>query len=109
MFREALTIGAGASAGALARFCVDVLLGVGMWPLLAVNVLGSLLMGALRPGPFWGTGVLGGFTSFSTFAVLTTDSSPALAGAYVTATVTGCVGAWLLGDGWARRRKAGAR
>ncbi|AGF73341.1 fluoride efflux transporter family protein [Corynebacterium halotolerans] len=115
MLRDALTVAAGAALGALARFAVEHVLGAGMWPLLAVNVLGSLLMGALRPGLFWGTGVLGGFTSFSTFAVLTADSSAAGAAGYVAATVIGCVGAWLLGDRWARsarsarRRKAGGR
>lgn len=70
-----------------------------MWPLLAVNILGSFLMGALRPGPFWGTGVLGGFTSFSTFALLTHSSYPAAAVGYAAVTVLGCTGAWLLGDG----------
>lgn len=80
-----------------------------MWPILAVNILGSFLMGALRPGKFWGTGVLGGFTSFSTFAVLTADNSIGTATVYVAVTVAGCVGALLLGDWLARRRKAGVQ
>lgn len=79
-------------------------------PLLLINVLGSAAMGFGRPGKFWGTGVLGGFTSFATFALLTGELAPAWAVAYVAATVAGCVGAWKLGD-WARVRrdaKAGA-
>lgn len=109
MFREAVTVAAGAALGASTRFAVDHLLGVGPVPLLAVNVLGSLLLGALRPGPFWGTGFLGGFTSFSTFAVLTADASPARAAGYAATTVLGCVGAWLLGDRWARGRSIQGR
>lgn len=54
-------------------------------------------MGWLRPTPLWGTGFLGGFTSFSAFALLMFD------GAYLYAAVTviGCVAAWLLGDRFA--------
>lgn len=105
MFREAVTVAAGTALGASARFAVEHVLGVGMAPLLVINVLGSLLLGALRPGPFWGTGFLGGFTSFSTFAALTAGSSPALAAGYAAATVLGCVGAWLLGARWGRGRR----
>lgn len=97
--KEPLLVGAGAACGALARYAAEAVLGAGMWPLLAVNILGSFLMGALRPGPFWGTGVLGGFTSFSTFALLTLGSSPTAAAGYAALTVLGCVGGWLLGDG----------
>lgn len=94
---DATVIGAGALLGALARFAVEEFLGTGPLPLLGINILGSFLMGLLRPGAFWGRGVLGGFTSFSTFAHLA-----AAAPVYVVATVLGCVGAWLLGDRWAR-------
>lgn len=94
---DATVVGAGALLGALARFTVEELLGTGPLPLLGINLLGSFLMGLLRPGIFWGRGVLGGFTSFSTFAHLA-----AAAPVYGVATVVGCVGAWLLGDRWAR-------
>ena len=78
-------ISVGGGLGSLARY------GVGrLWPVsagsfpastLAINVLGSLLLGMLvvavtevwRPHrlirPALGTGVLGGFTTFSTFAI----------------------------------------
>lgn len=102
LLREAATVGVGALLGALARFAVEEFCGVGLLPLLGVNVLGSFLMGRLRPGAFWGRGVLGGFTSFSTFAYLTAASTPLLALGYLLSTAVGCVGAWLLGDRWAR-------
>ncbi|MCS5480256.1 fluoride efflux transporter family protein [Corynebacterium sp. YIM 101645] len=94
---DAAVVGAGALLGALARFAVGEFLGTGPLPLLGINILGSFLMGLLRPGAFWGRGVLGGFTSFSAFAHLA-SAAPA----YLVATVVGCVGAWLLGDRWAR-------
>lgn len=102
MFRDVATVGAGALLGALARFAAEDFLGAGPLPLLGVNVLGSFLMGFLRPGAFWGRGVLGGFTSFSTFAYLTASATLLPASGYLLATLTGCVGAWLLGDRWAR-------
>lgn len=74
MIRYSLTVGADAMLGALARFSAEIVLGAGIWPLLVINILGSFLTGALRPGPFWGSGVLGGFTSFSTSAVLVASS-----------------------------------
>ena len=47
---------------------------------------------------FWGTGVLGGFTSFATFAFLTSEAHWTIALAYVLATIVGCVGGYLAGD-----------
>ena len=55
-----LVVGAGAALGAVARYLLSAALGGGMLPLLVINILGSALMGYFRPGPFWGTGVLGG-------------------------------------------------
>ncbi|RNE49797.1 fluoride efflux transporter family protein [Corynebacterium alimapuense] len=96
--RESLGVGVGAMLGALARYGIQITLGAGMWPLLAVNILGSFLMGATRPSPFWGTGVLGGFTSFSTFALLTASAELPVALGYAVLMLSSCVGAWLLGD-----------
>ena len=77
------------------------------WPTLGINVLGSLLLGVLmvlvleiaRPHrlfrPFLGVGVLGGFTTFSTFSVDTVRLMRAghvlSALAYVAASVALCV------------------
>jgi CrcB protein len=124
-----VAVGVGGALGALARW------GIGLaWPTphggfpvatLAVNVVGCLLMGVLvvhvaerreaHPlvRPFLGVGVLGGFTTFSTFAV---DAEALLAGGrlgvalgYLAATVLGSVGAAALGLALARTTARGAR
>jgi fluoride exporter len=79
-------------------------------PTLTVNLLGSFAIGLVyvwlsaRPGIggdgarlFWMTGVLGGFTTYSAFALETTLLGASRAGmAYVLITVAGCIGgAWL--------------
>lgn len=96
--RQFLVVGAGAALGATARYLLSAALGGGMIPLLIINILGSALMGYFRPSPFWGTGVLGGFTSFATFAFLTSEAHWSIALAYVLATIVGCVGGYLAGD-----------
>lgn len=108
-----LVVAAGGAAGAAARY----LLGLG-WPqpagsfpatTLAINVLGSGLIGILmvlvtdvwtqRPliRPLLGTGFLGGFTTFSTFAVdiqtLTGAGHAGPALLYLAATPVGAVAA----------------
>ena len=105
MLRDAALVGTGALLGALARYAAEEFLGAGALTILGVNILGCFLMGWLRPGVFWGRGVLGGFTSFSTFAHLTATAAaaaPPAAAGYLLATLVGCVGAWLLGDRWTR-------
>lgn len=78
----------GGALGSLARYGVGVL-ARGVWPgwpwgTLAVNVIGSLVIGVLfalfaeRPAPEWLrlgliTGVLGGFTTFSAFSLETLE------------------------------------
>lgn len=94
-----MRIGAGAGLGALARFGLSSLFAFsgGLIVLLVINILGSAVMGFARPGPFWGKGVLGGFTSFATFAFVTGQLGPLAAAGYVLATAVGCIGAYLLG------------
>ena len=102
---------AGGVLGALARWgageAVPHHAGSWPWATLLVNLGGCLLLGVLtatlfahRPGspwlrPFLGTGVLGGFTTFSTFAVdtvgLADAGAAATALAYVAASVLGGV------------------
>lgn len=79
---ELVLVAAGGAVGALARYLLDAVIGVrrgfplGLW---AVNLLGSgalgLVMGAISPDAaaqaFWGTGVCGALTTFSTFSVAT--------------------------------------
>lgn len=83
-----LSVAAGGAAGAWARYSVGVAIGrmAGPaaqfpWATLAVNVVGSLLMGLLAGwlarngsgGETWrlllGVGLLGGFTTFSAFSL----------------------------------------
>ncbi|ADB31705.1 CrcB protein [Kribbella flavida DSM 17836] len=83
--RILLVISAGGIAGSLARYGLAEAVPHGTggfpWATFATNMLGccaiGVLLARLRPNshpllrPFLGTGVLGGFTTFSTFAVET--------------------------------------
>lgn len=103
----ALLVGVGGAAGALARYAVDVALG-GRRATLAVNALGSLLLGAASvryaagamPALLVGTGFCGAFTTFSSFAVAvvegTTDGADGVS-AYAVGTLVVAVSAVLLG------------
>ena len=107
----------GGATGAVARYAVGTFSPVaeGAFPTstFAINVAGCLLMGVLvvvvtevrdaHPlvRPFLGVGVLGGFTTFSTFAVeghrLLTGGHLLLAGLYLAGTVVAAVLAATLG------------
>ena len=103
--QDAVTVGAGAALGAVARYLATIGLGavfsVTLVPLLMINVVGAFALGALKLGRFWSAGFLGGFTSFATFAFVTSTLSPIMALAYVLTTIAGTVGGYLLGDRWA--------
>jgi CrcB protein len=86
---------------------------------LAVNVIGALLIGVLAvrlPGSsdvrvFLGTGVLGGFTTYSAFAVGSVEvwaSSPLLATAYAALTLLLGIGAAMVGMRVGRPRRTGS-
>lgn len=88
------------------------------WMTLAVNVLGCFLIGVLvalvtdvvaahrMVRPFLGTGVLGGFTTFSGYAVdgtqLLQQGRVGAAGAYLATTLVGALPATWLGLGIVR-------
>jgi CrcB protein len=111
----------GGALGALARWGVATALphrdGAFPWATLLVNLTGCLLIGVLleavlgRPGvsplarPFLTVGVLGGYTTYSTFAVDTVVlwSRPAVAVLYVLASVLGCLAAVTAGLRLGRR------
>ncbi len=106
----ALLVALGAAVGAPLRYVLSRLDGVFPAGMLAVNVLGSGLFGvfaALSLGDAWwallGTGLCGGFTSFSSFAVQSVTRPARMAAAYVAATTVLSVGAcalgWVLGAG----------
>jgi fluoride exporter len=116
-------VAAGGAVGAVARYALGAVAPVaeGTFPTttFAINAVGCLLMGVLvvvvtevrdaHPlvRPFLGVGVLGGFTTFSTFAVegdrLLAGGHLALAGAYLAGTVVTAVLAAAVGMGLTRR------
>jgi CrcB protein len=99
----------GGAAGALARYGLSTAFPDGPrgfpWTIFAVNVVGCALLAALpasaavrrRPllPPLLGTGVLGGFTTLSTYSEqsrqLAAHGHVALAGAYVVGTLAACL------------------
>ena len=106
MISTMVQVALGGAAGAVLRSLTGGLalrlIGPGFpWGTLAVNVLGSFVMGALvvtlahlggnRFTPLLMTGLLGGFTTFSAFSLdaltLWERGEPALAGVYVLASV----------------------
>jgi fluoride exporter len=121
-------IALGGVIGAEARYGLGLAIphAAGAWPwaTLLINLSGSLLLGALmaalahgahrphrgnRPPltrPFFGVGVLGGFTTFSTYAVdlhtLLGHHHPGVALAYLTVTLVGAVLAVTVGAGLTR-------
>lgn len=106
-----LAIAAGGVVGAEARYLVSQAMphAATGFPAatLVVNVSGSLVIGALMvllleltsphrlARPFLAIGVLGGYTTFSTFAIdaerLVADKEPVLALVYVAATLVSCL------------------
>ena len=113
-----LLVAVGGAVGALARAGVGVALphepGRWGWATLLVNAIGAALLMALlarRPGDrvrlALGTGALGGFTTFSGFAVdtvlLADAGHAAQAAAYVLVSVVTLIGAGLLGARVGRR------
>ncbi|MFF3455792.1 fluoride efflux transporter FluC [Streptomyces sp. NPDC002730] len=126
-------ISAGGVAGALARYAATVLWpaaeGAFPWAIFWVNVLGCALIGVLMVlvseggrtahplvRPFLGVGVLGGFTTFSTYALdfsdlLAREEADTALG-YASGTLAGALGAvWLAASvtRWAVTRRAVTR
>ena len=116
--RHGLLVAAGGAIGAAMRFAISIgamrLLSPRAVPgaTLLINLLGSLAIGYLaatlaeppagtRARMFWMTGVLGGFTTFSAFALETStmigDGRRGLAVAYASASAAGCVACAMLG------------
>jgi CrcB protein len=100
-------ISAGGALGALARYGIGVALPhdprAFAWPTWMINMTGCLLIGVLMvlvtrawPGrrlirPFWGVGVLGGYTTFSTASVDAVRAAPGTGLIYLAGTLVGAL------------------
>ena len=105
----ALLVALGAAVGAPARLLASRLLDrTTHWGTLAVNLLGSALLGWLvghgvdgHPLALFGTGFCGAFTTYSAFAVQAVERGGRAGAAYAVGTVLGCLavayGGYLLG------------
>ncbi|WP_043627409.1 fluoride efflux transporter CrcB [Nonomuraea candida] len=118
-------IAAGGALGALARYAAQVALPAGPadfpWATFLVNVSGCLLMGVLMVvitevrrahrlvRPFLGVGVLGGYTTFSTYAVdvqrTIAEGAPVTGLLYLAGTLAAALAAVTAGM-WLTRRAA---
>lgn len=130
--RPVAAVAAGGALGALARYGVSVALphppGAFAWSTWLVNVSGCLLIGVLMTliaqvwprqrllRPFWGVGVLGGYTTFSAYVLdahqAISAGAPGTALAYLAGTLVAAVAAvWAGGSvtAWALRRRRAAR
>lgn len=121
---RAIAIGAGGVVGAALRWAVVTSFDGGRfpWPVLAVNVAGSLALGALLAEEwrhprarlllhdFGGIGCCGGLTTFSTFAVevveLQRGGHRATAAIYAATSVVSAVAGVVVGAGSLRRVRA---
>ncbi|MGW6913281.1 fluoride efflux transporter CrcB [Kitasatospora sp. NPDC054939] len=121
--RAVAAVAAGGAIGASARYGAGLLWPDGPtafpWTTFGVNVLGCALIGVLlvavtegRPAhpllrPFLGTGVLGGFTTFSTYAVdvrrLVEAGRPGPGALYLVATLVAAMAAVWAAAGLTRR------
>ncbi|MEE1761679.1 MULTISPECIES: fluoride efflux transporter CrcB [unclassified Streptomyces] len=116
-------VAVGGATGAVARYAAALLWPTGTtgfpWTTFCVNVVGCFVIGLLMVAitekwtvhrlvrPFFGTGVLGGFTTFSTYAVdiqrLIEEGRPATALAYLAATLLAALTAVWVAAATARR------
>lgn len=109
-----LWVAVGSAAGGVARYAIGRIWPTvpGSWPLatMLVNVVGSLAIGllsvwladrSLEARLFWMTGVLGGFTTYSAFALETVTLAEGgmllRSAAYVAMTVMCCIIAAMVG------------
>ena len=110
----ALLVALGAAVGAPVRYAAGHLLDRGLpdrlpWGTLAVNLVGSFVLGTLvgaavdaHPMALLGVGFCGGLTTYSSFAVQAVGAGRRGGAAYAVLTVAGCLLLATLGLGLAR-------
>lgn len=123
-WRRVVAIAVGGAAGAALRWAVVTSVDAGRfpWPVLALNIAGSILLGALLAQEWshpsarlllhdvGGIGFCGGLTTFSTFSLeavnLARDSETGLAVLYAVASVVGAIAGVTAGAAALRRTRA---
>ena len=70
----------------------------------AVNIAGCFAMGLFKPGPLWGTGFLGGFTTFSAISVAAFQSHALTALVIMVLSFATSIVSYLLGHTLRERR-----
>ena len=70
----------------------------------AVNIAGCFAMGLCKPGPLWGAGFLGGFTTFSAISVAAVQSDAIIALLIVALSFATSIASHLLGHTLRERR-----
>ncbi|WP_344818368.1 CrcB family protein [Microbacterium soli] len=113
VLRRTALVAVGGTAGTAMRLLLGTLIPDAAPGVLTANILGALALGVLTarlPASglrvMLGTGVLGGFTTYSSFAVDAVGlwgATPLLAAGYVVLTLTGGVAAAVLGLRLGRR------
>ena len=109
--KQTLAVGLGAGCGATIRMQLTPLLYDAPTALIIINAIGCFLIATWAfpndlAQKFFAPGLLGGFTSFSTFALTTATTNLPAALSYSVLTITSCLGAWAIGDALRHRRHA---
>ena len=109
--KQTLAVGLGAGCGATLRMQLTPLLYDAPTALIIINAIGCFLIATWAfpndlAQKFFAPGLLGGFTSFSTFALTAATTSLPAALSYSVLTITSCLGAWAIGDALRHRRHA---
>ena len=124
-WRDVVSVAVGGALGTAGRAALTLAYGAALGPALVplINVAGAFLIGILfgvrarmprssraqRAQLFFGTGVLGGFTTYSSFMVDSVqlwDASPLLAAGYIVVSLAGGLAAAALGLLLGRKRAA---
>ena len=99
-----LSVALGAGLGAVARYLVLIWVSpttpeaLALTVTSAVNLVACFSMGLFQPGPFWGVGFLGGFSTLSAVSLTAVSDSPVWAGFIIVLSLTTATLAWMAGD-----------